>query len=1001
MSYHKLLKKQIESCLSPSIIENKEVEKLLNLINQSYHSFEREKKLADRAFEISEEEYSDVNRRLLHEIEIKKQSVKKLQEAIVDYKPKSEDISDDILLISEYLNLQIQQRKSAELVFTSLVNNLQIGILLETENGSINYINEHFCGLFNIKYKPIELHGKKILKGDKQIKNLFKNPDAFANRVNEIVEAKVLIVEELVELADNRYYSRSYIPIYQDKIYKGHIWSYTEITEKIEAEISLKASEQQFRSLAENVPGILYNYAYYTDGSEAFTYISPDAEKKIGINEEQLKKFYEIIHPADVERELQTSKNSTDLNLPYYFEGRFLVPNKPLLWLRISSKLGYINADGVRIYNGIITNITQEKEAQLALELREEKYRSIISNMNLGLIEVDNDDCIQFTNQSFREMSGYSTLDLIGNKTTDLFIKGENQKIVQNKKKLRHKGISDAYEISVLNKNGEKRWWLVSGAPKYNDNGELDGSVGIHLDITEQKKLESDLILAKEQALESSKAKESFLANMSHEIRTPMNAIMGMSKQLNRTPLVGKQQFYLDSILSASDNLLVIINDILDMSKIEAGKLIIEKIGFNLKDVINKSLQVFSYRAEEKGLEIICKNSFSEFSNVLIGDPYRLNQVLLNLLSNSIKFTEKGTIILECQLLEDNNETQVIEIKVEDTGVGMDEHFLEHNLFRKFSQEYETGSRKYNGTGLGLNICKQLVYLMGGEIDVASKKGEGTSIRFTIPFLKGTIQDLPPKENTIISSELLTGKKILITDDNDMNRLVASILLQNYDVITLEACTGQEAIEMVQSHDIDLVLMDIQMPVMNGFDATKYIRKELKNNLPIIALTANALKGEMQKCLNAGMDDFIPKPYNEEEFIRTIIKQLGKSSNSQNIDIIEEKPKLYDLQKLYDISRNDKAFVKKMVDLFIQQAIMAVDEIKKEFAIANLIRVKDIAHKIKPSIDNMGISSLTLKIREIETLAKENDTENKLSPIINDLDEILKNVISEMQKEFT
>jgi CheY-like chemotaxis protein len=221
-----------------------------------------------------------------------------------------------------------------------------------------------------------------------------------------------------------------------------------------------------------------------------------------------------------------------------------------------------------------------------------------------------------------------------------------------------------------------------------------------------------------------------------------------------------------------------------------------------------------------------------------------------------------------------------------------------------------------------------------------------------------------------------------------MNRLVASNLLLNYEAVILEACNGQEVIEVLQSTQIDLILMDIQMPVLNGYDATKYIRNELKNAIPIIALTANALKGEMQKCMDAGMDDFITKPYNEDDFIRTIIKQLGKLNAGQTVDRVKEKTKLYDLSNLNDICRNDKAFVKKMVHLFIQQASLAVEDIKNEYGINHLVKVKDIAHKIKPSIDSMGISLLTSTIREIENLAQQGDSSNKLPTLINDLEVI-------------
>jgi PAS domain S-box-containing protein len=1014
MHYHKLLQKQINKYLPEALLGNNNIVQFCAAINQSYLLYEKDKELANRAFEISEIEFKEINDKLTHENEIKRISVAKLRQAIGSYKSDETEKTDDLILISNFVNQQISEKRNAELVFTSLVNNLHTGILLENEQRKITYTNKLFCELFEIALLPEQLHGLYYTNLAIQNKHLFKNPEKFAARINEILEKKELITTEVLELANNKFYDRSYIPIFQDNIYKGHLWSYTDITEKIEAEKALKTSELQFRSLAENVPGILYNYKYYCDGREEFTYISPQSEKKIGLSENQLRNFYGVIHPSDVQREKKISLDTITHNEPYFFEGRFLAPNKPLIWLRLSSKLGYITPTGDRIYNGIITNITHEKETQLALELREEKYRSIIANMNLGLIEIDNDDHIIFANQSFCDMSGYSMAELINSKTTDFILKGDNIKLVQEKIQLRREGISDAYEVAITDKANNLKWWLISGAPKYDDKGRLSGSVGIHLDITQQKKLEADLILAKEQALESSKSKESFLANMSHEIRTPMNAIMGMSKQLNRTMLVDKQQFYVDNILSASDNLLVIINDILDMSKIEAGKLIIEKIGFVLKDVINKSIQVFSYRAEEKGIEIVSDISYHQTAPVLIGDPYRIHQILLNLLSNSIKFTDHGYIKIQCALLQNDALSQTLELKVTDTGAGMDNDFLENKLFTKFSQEYESGSRKYNGTGLGLNICNQLVKLMGGEIYVKSEKGLGTEITFSLPFAKGTENDLPVKDNIQVSTQDLIGKTILVTDDNEMNRIVACVLLQNYDVITLEAATGQEAIDIVRTTPVDLVLMDIQMPILNGFEATKYIKDTLKINIPIIALTANALKGEMEKCIKAGMDDFIPKPYNEDEFIKTIIKQLNKKhtppdNNDKHSEANAEatpqptngnKHQLYDLKQLNLICRNDTVFIKKMVDLFCNQSKTTIQQLDKFIVEKNYLGIKELAHKIKPSLESMGIISLANVIKKIELLAADNDKNHDLALLTSNFNNILTKVIADFEKEF-
>jgi PAS domain S-box-containing protein len=361
------------------------------------------------------------------------------------------------------------------------------------------------------------------------------------------------------------------------------IGTHTDITSIKQTEQALRENEKQFRSLAESIPGVLYKFEYGNDGIERFTYISPDPEKKIGVTKEQLEDFYKILHPSDFEREKRISKNARENKMPYHFEGRFNVPKTPVIWLNFCSSFSHISPEGRSVYTGIILDITKEKESEQVIHMRERKYRNIIANMNLGLLEVDNEENVRFVNQSFCEMCGYQMEELVGKSVSRLFAKDEDSEMMELKNQSRKKGLSDAYEILVKNKKGELRWWLISGAPRYSDKGLLVGSIGIHLDITEQKRLEHDLVEAREQAESLAGSKQIFLANMSHEIRTPINAIIGMSNQLSKSMLTKDQLFDLNIIHSAAENLLVIMNDILDLSKLETGKLNTEEIGFKRK----------------------------------------------------------------------------------------------------------------------------------------------------------------------------------------------------------------------------------------------------------------------------------------------------------------------------------------------------------------------------------------------------------------------------------
>ena len=519
-------------------------------------------------------------------------------------------------------------------------------------------------------------------------------------------------------------------------------------------------------------------------------------------------------------------------------------------------------------------DITARAQAEADLRQREEKYRGIIENMSLGLVEVDLNDHMLYANQSFCNMTGFCSEELAGQRLPPLLLTGDDLKLVETKMKIRQQGVADSYEIAVTTKNGDLRWLLMSGAPLYDDHRQHVGSIGICLDVTPQKLLEASLREAKGQAEISAQAKQDFLANMSHEIRTPMNAILGMSQLLTKTSLTGPQASYLHAITSSAENLLVIINDILDLSKIEAGRMALERIGFRPAQVCAQVEKTLHFKAEEKGLNFVTHLG-PGVPEVLLGDPCRITQILLNLAGNAVKFTEKGTVDVLCTLAAELPEAglAVVEFAIQDTGIGIEAGFMTQ-VFDDFSQEDPSITRQFGGTGLGLGISKKLVELMGGELRIKSQKNQGTTSRFTLRLPIGTGQDMPHKHKEVSDftglRRLLRGKRILLVEDNAFNRMLATIFLTNSDLVVTEALNGQVAVELAQVQEFDLILMDVQMPVMNGYQATAVLRQQLGLAVPIIALTANAITGEREKCLAAGMNDYLTKPFQEASLIKMV-----------------------------------------------------------------------------------------------------------------------------------
>ncbi|WP_395051707.1 PAS domain S-box protein, partial [Flavobacterium sp.] len=643
-----------------------------------------------------------------------------------------------------------------------------------------------------------------------------------------------------------------------------------------------------------------------------------------------------------------------------------------------------------------IQDVSEKKEAENIRKIQEEKYQNVIAHMNLGLLEVDTDEIIQYVNPSFASMSGYEISELIGKNPSDIFVFGENLDTIQSKNELRKQGASSIYQLPIKNKRGELKWWAISGAPNYDSKGNVIGSIGIHLDITEQKQLEIDLEKEKVKALESSKAKEMFLANMSHEMRTPLNAIIGFLRELDKQELSELQRKYIDNSSIASKHLLAIINNVLDISKIEAGEMSIEDEDFVFKKSISNVATVLQPMLKQKGLKLNVTIS-KEVEKVLKGDTLRLQQILFNLVGNAIKFTNKGSISINCEVVDDNAISQKLQISISDTGIGMESSFIE-NVFNKFSQEDKAITRKYGGTGLGLSITRELVKLMNGRIEITSEKNIGTTISIYLNYLKGSkqlIEDL----NIDKPVTKLDNISILLVEDNYMNRMVAQNSLQYYNCKVAEAENGLEAIAILKDRTFDIILMDIQMPEMGGIEATEIIRKELNLTTPIIALTANAFKTEIDKCKKAGMDDYVTKPFDEDVLIETIAKHtvnkkiaLPKSEFSAKYST----DKLYNLTSLQNLSRGNNEFVVKMIAIFVEQTTDTIEKSASAISKEDFKEVSRLIHKIKPSVESLGITSIISEIKQLEKIADKTNDKEQIRELFTIVKEVLEQTVLQL-----
>lgn len=423
----------------------------------------------------------------------------------------------------------------------------------------------------------------------------------------------------------------------------------------------------------------------------------------------------------------------------------------------------------------------------------------------------------------------------------------------------------------------------VDYIPKPFSKEELLARVNLHLTL---RKIQDELIRSKEMAEAAAKAKAIFLANMSHEIRTPMNGIVGMVDILKRSQLTSEQREYLDIIEISGQNLLIIINDVLDFSKIEAGQITFERIRFNLADEVNEVVKILRYKAVQKNLDM----SFHiepDVPELLIGDPLRLKQVLINLCNNSIKFTSEGFVLVRVKLIEMKEGTVRLQFEVQDTGIGISPE-NQSKLFKSFSQADVSTTRKFGGTGLGLAISKNLVQLMNGNIGIISEEGKGAIFHFDAEFGVSS-QILSTDESLKLDESKQNHKKlkILLAEDNVINQKVAILNLEKLGHSVVIVPDGIQAVEKFISESPDVIFMDIQMPEMDGVEATGKIRELEKNNkvlnrIPIIAMTANTLKNDKELFIEAGMDDYLCKPFNVSELVR-VIDRIYKQLEPKNI----------------------------------------------------------------------------------------------------------------------
>jgi PAS domain S-box-containing protein len=616
---------------------------------------------------------------------------------------------------------------------------------------------------------------------------------------------------------------------------------------------------------------------------------------------------------------------------------------------------------------------------------------NLASQYSLSLIEASRDPLFTISpqgkitdmNQATVKVTGLSREQLIGTDFFNYFTKPDKAR--EGYQLVFTNGFVADYPLTIM--DGKLTDVLFNGSVYKDNRGNVLGAVVVARDITDQKRIEKELTEAKifaemataiaeeakakaeiatQIAEDAVKSKQQFLSNMSHEIRTPMNAIIGFTKVVLKTDLSAKQKEYLTAIKMSGDALIVLINDILDLAKVDAGKMTFEKIPFKMASSIAAMLHLFEAKIQEKNLQLV-KIYDPKIPEVLVGDPVRLHQIILNLVSNAVKFTSKGKITVAVHLLNEDEEQATIQFSVADTGIGIPSNKIA-NIFDNFQQASSGTARLFGGTGLGLAIVKQLVEPQGGSIQVTSKLDEGSTFSFTLCFKK-TSAEAELEIQTIEIDTEFRGIKVLVVEDIALNQLLMKTLLDDFGFERDIASNGKIAIEKLQTKSYDIILMDLQMPEMNGFEATEYIRNKMHSKIPIVALTADVTTVDLAKCKAVGMNDYIAKPVDENLLYSKILSLVKKNApvktNKTPDAKVNKHLKYTDLEYLLQRTKNDSSgMILEIITAYLEQTPTLVSTMKQSMLNKNWETLYAAVHALIPSFAMVGIST------EVESMAK-------------------------------
>ena len=771
--------------------------------------------------------------------------------------------------------LSQRQLRESEDRFRTAFDHAPTGLCLSTRNGRFLQVNLTLCQMLG--YSEAELLGMRW--ADVTHPDDSAQARSIAQRLFEDVIPFVQIDKRCVRRDGKIAWVRVSVSLMPDgPDHEPCLLDHVEdITERRTAEERLRSSEERFRRLVANLPDVVWT----SDIDGHITYSSDNVESLLGFTVEELcvpdaPPWFNQVHPDDFERVHKAFIGIFNEQSPFDAEYRLQAKDGHWIWVRARA-LRTFEADGVVYADGVLCDITGHRAAEEALIDSERRYRRLFERNLAGVFQAHPDGYLKACNEALVRMLGYPSAEaLLKTRIVDLFENAEDERVVFHLLK-RDRTLNNA-DLQLRRKDGSVMWAVANVSIIENGGGRPVSLQGTVVDITERKQAEVEAVNARKAAEAANRAKSEFLANMSHELRTPLNGIIGMTSLALETDLSGEQADYLKTAQSAADLLLNVINDILDGARIEAGKLELASIEFHLAVELERSLGSLRVAAGQKGLAFEIEMD-PGVPSCLLGDPHRFGQIMVNLVGNAVKFTDKGGIMVRIRSARSGSGRIQLSVVVEDTGIGVPVDKCEA-IFQPFTQADGSTVRRYGGTGLGLTISRSLAALMGGSLTLLNPGSAGSRFEVIVLFDEGhelAVSAAPTLPVQQLSTMLLPGLRVLVAEDNPINQKLAMRLLAKRGCQAHLARDGNEVLSKLVEHPFDLILMDVQMPGRDGLDVAADIRERERENgghMPIIAMTARTMKGDRESCLAAGMDGYISKPIQFQEMFREIKRVL-------------------------------------------------------------------------------------------------------------------------------